>query len=235
MTMVPHKVLVVEDELQIAKFLRKALEDIGCQVFEANNLNRSLIKVGARSPDLVLVDLGLPDGDGIDLIKKIRSWSVMPIIVVSARGTDTAKIAALDAGADDFVSKPFSINELLARVRAQLRRADFRSGSVAQRVCFGNIEVDLEKRTVQRNGELIKLTTTEYRLLAYLIQNADRALTHQQILSNVWGPSHSEDAHYVRVYMGFLRKKIEQDPSRPQYLHSDIGVGYRLLINTERG
>jgi two-component system KDP operon response regulator KdpE len=177
----------------------------------------------------VVLDLGLPDGDGIDLIRDLRAWSDIPIIVLSARTAEADKVAALDAGADDYLIKPFGAAELLARVRAQLRRR-FRAGATGMTVFeFGNVRVDLGKRLVEKNGQPIHLTPTEFRLLAYLIANPDSVLTHRQLLKSVWGPSHSEDSHYVRVYMGHVRKKIEDDPTRPKHILTESGVGYRFV------
>lgn len=223
------KVLIVEDESQIRRFIRAALEDEGCQVAESETLRRGLIEAGSRKPDLLILDLGLPDGDGIDLIRDLRTWSQIPIIVLSARTAETEKVAALDAGADDYLIKPFGAAELLARVRAHLRRS-FRAGATGMTVFeFGNVRVDLGKRIVEKNGQQIHLTPIEFRLLAYLIANPDSVLTHRQLLKAVWGPSHIEDSHYVRVYMGHVRKKIEDDPTRPKFILTESGVGYRFV------
>jgi len=220
-------IVVVEDEGHIRRFIRLALESEGFQVFEADGVRRGLIEAGTRCPDLVIVDLGLPDGDGIDLIRDLRSWSDVPVIVLSARSAEMDKVKALDSGADDYLTKPFGAAELLARVRAQLRRRnrDDRGATLAE---FGTIRVDLAKRTVERNGTEIHLTPIEYRLLAYLIANPDRVLTHRQLLKNVWGAAHVDDSHYVRIYMGYLRKKIEEDPARPKHILTAAGVGYRF-------
>ena len=222
-------IIVIEDEPTIRRFIRMALEGEGCKVYEAENLQRGLIEAGTRQPDMVVLDLGLPDGDGVDLIRDLRSWSNIPIIVLSARTTEADKVGALDAGADDYLSKPFGAAELLARVRAHLRRqarSDKASSSVFE---FGRIRVDLARRVVERGGAAIHLTPIEYRLLSCLIAHPDSVLTHRQLLKQVWGPSHAEDSHYVRVYMGLLRKKIEDDPSQPQHILTEAGVGYRFL------
>lgn len=224
----PPIVIVIEDEAQIRHFVQLALESEGCQVFTAETAKRGLIDSGTRRPDLVVLDLGLPDSDGMGVIRELRAWSDVPIIVLSARTGEAAKIAALDAGADDYLTKPFGAGELLARVRAQLRRRN-RQGAEAQGVMeFGQIRLDLGKRLVWRNGEILHLTPIEYRLLAFLVAHPDCVLTHRQVLKAVWGPSHAEDAHYVRIYMGHLRRKIEADPARPIHLLTESGVGYRF-------
>jgi two-component system KDP operon response regulator KdpE len=221
-------VLVVEDEPQIRHFIEMALSSDGCQVHAAESARRGLIDSGTRRPDLVVLDLGLPDGDGMDVIRELRLWSDVPIIVLSARSGEAAKIAALDAGADDYLTKPFGSGELLARVRAQLRRR-YRAGTAAQNIVeFGAIRLDLEKRLIWREGQALHLTPIEYRLLAFLAAHPDCVLTHRQLLKGVWGPSHSEDTHYVRIYVGHLRRKIEADPARPVHLLTESGVGYRF-------
>jgi two-component system KDP operon response regulator KdpE len=221
-------IVVVEDENNIRRFIKLALESQGFQVFEADSLQRGLIEAGTRRPDLVVLDLGLPDGDGVDFIRDLRTWSEIPVIVLSARSAETDKVAALDGGADDYLTKPFGTAELLARVRAQLRRRS-RGATGTPLAEFGSIRVDLVRRTVERNGVPIHLTPIEYRLLSYLIGNPDCVLTHRQLLKNVWGPSHVEDSHYVRVYMGYLRKKVEEDPTRPKHILTEVGVGYRFI------
>ncbi len=222
-------VIVVEDEAKIRRFIKLALEADQLEVFEADSVARGLIEVGTRQPDLVVLDLGLPDGDGIDLIRDMRTWSEIPIIVLSARTAEADKVAALDAGADDYLIKPFGAAELLARVRAHLRRR-FRAGTTGMTVVeFGNVRVDLGKRIVEKVGQQVHLTPIEFRLLAYLIANPDSVLTHRQLLKAVWGPSHIEDNHYVRVYMGHVRKKIEDDPTRPKFILTESGVGYRFV------
>jgi len=221
-------IVVVEDENNIRRFIKLALESQGFQVFEADSLQRGLIEAGTRRPDLVVLDLGLPDGDGVDFIRDLRTWSEIPVIVLSARSAETDKVTALDSGADDYLTKPFGTAELLARVRAQLRRRS-RGAAGTPLAEFGSIRVDLVRRTVERNGVPIHLTPIEYRLLSYLIGNPDCVLTHRQLLKNVWGPSHVEDSHYVRVYMGYLRKKVEEDPARPKHILTEVGVGYRFI------
>lgn len=222
-------VIVVEDEAKIRRFIKLALEAEHLEVFEADSVARGLIEAGTRQPDLVVLDLGLPDGDGIDLIRDLRTWSEIPIIVLSARTAEAEKVAALDAGADDYLTKPFGAAELLARVRANLRRSS-RAGSTGLSVFeFGNVRVDLGKRIVEKGGQQLHLTPIEFRLLAYLIANPDSVLTHRQLLKAVWGPSHAEDSHYVRVYMGHLRKKVEDDSTRPKYILTESGIGYRFV------
>jgi len=221
--------LLVEDERQIRRFVRTALEAEGWTVHEAETLRQGLIDAGTRKPDLVILDLGLPDGDGMEFLRDLRGWSQVPVIVLSARVGEQDKIEALDAGADDYLSKPFGVGELLARVRATARRRHptaLAPGSVFE---FGDVKVDLSLRTVHRDGERVHLTPIEYRLLTLLIANAGKVLTHRQILREVWGPSHAEDGHYVRVYMGHLRRKLERDPARPEHLLTETAVGYRLV------
>jgi two-component system, OmpR family, KDP operon response regulator KdpE len=225
----PGKVLVVEDEAEIRRFIRLSLQAESLDVAEADGVQRGLIEAGTRRPDLVVLDLGLPDGDGIDFIRGLRTWSAIPIIVLSARTTESDKIAALDAGADDYLVKPFGTGELLARVRAQLRRHPRADAEVAGVLEFGDVRIDLVHRGVERGGAALHLTPIEYRLLTHLASHPNRVLTHPQLLRAVWGPSHSEDTHYVRIYMGHLRAKLEADPSQPQHLITELGVGYRFV------
>jgi len=225
----PGKVLVVEDEVEIRRFIRLSLEAESLEVAEADSVQRGLIEAGTRRPDLVVLDLGLPDGDGIDFIRGLRTWSEIPVIVLSARTTESDKIAALDAGADDYLVKPFGTGELLARVRAQLRRHPRASADAQSLLEFGDVRIDLGHRTVTRAGIGLRLTPIEYRLLTHLASHPNRVLTHPQLLRAVWGPSHSEDTHYVRIYMGHLRAKLEADPSQPRHLVTELGVGYRFV------
>ena len=222
-------ILIVEDEPEIRRFVRHALAGEETQVHEADTLKRGLIEAGTRKPDLVIVDLGLPDGDGTDLIRELRGWSPVPVLVLSARGEETQKIAALDAGADDYLTKPFGVGELIARVRALLRRATRGSAADSPLFRFGEVEVDLATRTVKRDGEAVHLTPIEYRLLACLIANAGRVLTHRQLVKEVWGPAYSDQTHYARIFMQHLRQKLEADAARPRHLLTEIGVGYRLV------
>lgn len=228
----PHRVAVlVEDEPQIRRFVRAALEREGWQVFEATTIAQGLVECGTRKPDLVVLDLGLPDGDGLGLIADLRAWSEVPLIVLSARTGETQKIAALDAGANDYLSKPFGIGELLARVRVATRT---RAGSGRPATArFGDVTVDLAARRVTRGALEVHLTPIEYRLLATLIADAGKVLTHRHLLRDVWGPSHVESSHYLRVYMGNLRGKLEDNAARPRYLQTVTGVGYRLTLDDD--
>ena len=221
-------VLVIEDEPEIRRFLRSALGSEGYRVLEAENGARGEIEAGAHKPDLAIVDLGLPDIDGVELIRRIRAWSPMPIVVLSARAQESAKVEALDAGADDYVTKPFGVGELLARLRAALRHAA-RAGQAGARLRLGELELDLERRRVTRSGAEVHLTPIEFRLLACLAQHLGLVVTHRQLLREVWGPSHVEHVHYLRIYMKQLRDKLEDDPVQPKYLLTDTGIGYRLL------
>lgn len=226
----PHpRTLIVEDEADIRRFVRLTLESEGHEVFEAATLQRGLIEAGTRRPDLLVLDLGLPDGDGVTLIRDLRGWSALPVIVLSARSGEADKIAALDAGADDYLVKPFGAGELMARVRAQLRRSQQQTQSGEPVVRFGGIEIDLVRRSVQRDGAALHLTPIEYKLLTHLVAQPDRVLTHQQLLKVVWGPGHAQDQHYVRVHMANLRKKIEDNPSMPRHLRTEAGIGYRFV------
>ncbi len=229
MTHLMARVLIVEDEPEIRRFVRLTLEAEGYEVHEADGVRRGLIEAGTRRPDLVVLDLGLPDGDGLELIEDLRKWSQIPVIVLSARSRESDKIAALDAGADDYLVKPFGGGELLARVRAQLRRYQQRTAAGDTTIRFGDVEIDLTRRFVGRNGQPLHLTPIEYRLLTYLAGQPDRVITHRQLLSVVWGPGHAEDTHYVRVHMANLRKKIEAEPSMPRHLVTEAGIGYRFV------
>ena len=222
------RVLVVEDEADIRRFVRVALESEGHEVSEAATVQRGLIEAGLRRPDLVVLDLGLPDGDGVDFIQAYRGWSSAPVLVLSARAGEADKIRALDAGADDYLVKPFGAGELLARTRAHLRRRQAHAGSDEAVISFGDIVIDRARRKLQRAGVPVHLTPIEYRLLLLLTSRPDRVLTHRHLLQELWGPSHTEDAHYVRVHMANLRKKIEADPARPRWLLTETGVGYRF-------
>jgi two-component system KDP operon response regulator KdpE len=222
--------LLVEDEPQIRRFVRSALEEEGWHVCEAATMQRGLIEAGTRTPDLIILDLGLPDGDGIEFMADLRKWSSVPVIVLSARTNETEKIRALDAGADDYLTKPFSVGELLARVRATLRRHRQSAGDTTGIVHFGDVAVDLKDRRVTKAGQHVHLTPTEFRLLAVIVTNAGRVVTNPQLLRAVWGPAHAENGHYLRIYMGHLRHKLEDDPAQPRYLITETAVGYRLLL-----
>ncbi len=225
-----QRVLIVEDEVEIRRFVRMSLNAEGFEVIEADSVQRGLIEAGTRRPDLVVLDLGLPDGDGIELIRDLRAWSDMPVLVLSARTTEADKIGALDAGADDYLVKPFSAGELLARVRAQLRRRTRRGADGGTTTIeFGEVKIDLLHRSVERTGEPVHLTPIQYRLLVHLTGYPHCVRTHRQLLHAVWGSSHSEDTPYLRVYMGQLRKKVEADPSQPRHLLTEAGVGYRFV------
>jgi len=220
--------LIVEDEPQIRRFVRMALEGAGWQVHVAGTVQRGVIEAGTRSPDLIVLDLGLPDGDGLALIQAVRGWSPVPIIVLSARVDEAGKITALDAGADDYLTKPFGVGELLARVRAALRRQHKGVAEATSGVHFGGVDVDLQQRQVTRDGRPVHLTPTEYKLLTVLLANLGRVVTAPQLLREVWGPAHAGDGHYVRIYMGHLRRKLEADPAQPRHLLTETAVGYRL-------
>ncbi|MDD5411600.1 MAG: response regulator [Methylobacter sp.] len=222
-------IVVIEDDPQICRFLRTSLSVQGFQVVEAGTGERGVVEIGTRKPELVILDLGLPGMDGITVIRKVREWSAVPIIVLSARSQESNKIAALDAGADDYLTKPFSIGELLARIRVSLRHAARLAGNGVETLfSVGDLLVDLSLRSVHIGEQEIHLTPIEYRLLTVLIHHAGKVLTHRQLLLDVWGPAYVEHAHYVRIYMGQLRRKLESDPTHPRYLLTEAGIGYRL-------
>ena len=222
-------VLVVEDERQMRRFLRTTLSALGYRVIEAERFAEALVAVTTHNPDIILMDLGLPDGDGIDLTRRIRTWSRVPIIVLSARGREEDKVAALDEGADDYLTKPFGVNELLARIRAAMRRsAPSTPGAGPAVLEVGPLRIDQGRREVTVGGREVRLTPIEFRLLALLAGNAGRVLTHRQILKEVWGPAYVDESHYLRVFMAALRRKIEPDPARPRLLLTEPGVGYRM-------
>jgi len=221
-------VLVVEDDADIRRFLRATLTADGYRVVESASGRRAAIDAGTHKPDVAIVDLGLPDLDGVELIRRIRQWSPMPIIVLSARTQETSKVEALDAGADDYVTKPFAVGELLARLRVALRHA--RRGPGGHCVLrLSTASVDLEQRKVTCAGEAVHLTPIEFRLLACMAKHLGMVVTHRQLLTEVWGPTHERDTHYLRVYMKQLRDKLEEDPMQPRHLITETGVGYRLM------
>jgi two-component system, OmpR family, KDP operon response regulator KdpE len=223
-------VLLIEDDSQIRRFLRATLSSQGYRLLEAVTGAEGLRFATTQRPDLIILDLGLPDMDGLALAREIRAWATIPIVVLSARGQDQDKIAALDAGADDYVTKPFSVGELLARMRVALRHAAGASAGAAEPVYeAGNLRVDLALRRVEVNGQEVHLTPIEYKLLSLLVRNCGRVVTHRQILREVWGPSYEDQTHYLRVYMQQLRKKLESEPARPHLLRTEPGVGYRLM------
>jgi len=207
--------------------VRDALEAEGCEVYEADTVSRGLVDAGTRRPDIVILDLGLPDADGMTVIRELRGWTKVPVMVLSARSHETDKIAALDAGADDYLSKPFGVGELLARLRVLLRRHARDAANVAE-ISFGDVRVDLARRLVTRTDQPVHLTQIEYRLLATLLAQRGKVLTHRELLREVWGPTHVESSHYLRIYMGHLRQKLEADPAQPLYLLTEVGVGYRF-------
>ena len=222
-------VVLIEDEPQIRRFLRATLTGQGYRLFEATTGADGLVEIGSRQPDVVIVDLGLPDVDGLEVIRRLREWTDVPVIVLSARGQERDKVTALDAGADDYVSKPFSAGELLARIRVALRHTAGASHE-ADEAAFklGELQVDLLHRRVFVGEREVRLTPIEYKLLTTLVQHTGKVVTHQQLLREVWGPTHTDQAHYVRVYMAHLRHKLEAEPARPRYLLTEPGVGYRL-------
>ncbi len=220
-------VLIVEDDPHIRRFVRQALESEGCAVFETETVQRGLIEAGTRQPDAIVLDLGLPDEDGMALLRELRGWTEVPVLVLSARAEESDKIAALDAGADDYLTKPFGVGELLARLRVLLRRHGRGGAGQAAEARFGDVHVDLARRLVTRAGQPVHLTPMEYRLLAALLSRRGKVVTHRELLREVWGPSHVESNHYLRIYMGHLRQKLEADPAQPAYLLTEVGVGYR--------
>ncbi|MGH7264085.1 MAG: response regulator [Candidatus Rokuibacteriota bacterium] len=225
-------VVLIEDEPQIRRFLRPTLLGEGYRVVEAASGEDGVLQAATRQPDLVILDLGLPDVDGLEVIRRLREWTGVPILVLSARGQERDKIGALDAGADDYVAKPFAVGELLARMRVALRHAARSAREpVDSTFVVGQVRVDLGRRRVFVAETEVHLTRTEYKLLTTLIRHAGRVLTHRQLLQEVWGPGHAEETHYLRVYMGQLRHKLEADPARPRFLLTEPGVGYRLLAD----
>jgi two-component system KDP operon response regulator KdpE len=220
-------VLLVEDEAQMRRFLRAALTSHGYRLVETEKGGEAIGLATSHNPELILLDLGLPDLDGLEVTRQLRDFSTVPIIVLSARGREDDKVAALDAGADDYVTKPFGMNELLARIRVALRH---RQGLAADApsIELDGLRIDFARHEVHREDELIKLTPIEFKLLAFLARHAGKVLTHRQLLKEVWGPTHGDDTHYLRVYMANLRKKVERDPAAPRYLLTEPGVGYRL-------
>ncbi len=221
-------VLVVEDEPQLRRFLRVSLGAHDHRVVEAETAREAAQLIASHNPEVVLLDLGLPDGDGIELTRQLRTWTGVPIVVLSARGREADKVEALDAGADDYLTKPFGVGELLARLRLALRHAR-RGGPAPGTVLeLGELRLDTARRQVAVRGQEVKLTATEFRILAVLAAHPGRVLTHRVLLAEVWGPGHSEEAHHLRVHVAELRKKLEQDPARPRILLTELGVGYRL-------
>ena len=220
-------VLVVEDEPEIRRFLRTSLGAEGYRVVESGTGERGAADAGTHKPDLAIVDLGLPDIDGVEVIRRIRAWSPMPVVVLSARAQERSKIEALDAGADDYITKPFGVGELLARVRVALRHATRSPSGMV--LSFGEAKIDLQKRRATRDGNEVHLTPIEFKLVSCLAKHLGMVVTHRQLLREVWGPSHAEDSHYLRIYVKQLREKLEADPVQPRYLITETGIGYRLL------
>jgi two-component system KDP operon response regulator KdpE len=222
-------VVLIEDDKHIRRFVHTSLEADGMTVFDAETGGQGLAEAATRRPDLVIVDLGLPDMDGIDVIRELRGWSALPVIVLSARSREEHKVAALNAGADDYLTKPFGLPELTARIRAHLRRQTCGGRSELSRVLLGDVTVDLAERRVTRDSQIIHLTPIEFQLLSALVRHAGQVLTHHQLLQEVWGPSHANSYHYLRIYMGHLRQKLERDPAQPEHIITETGVGYRLV------
>ena len=222
------EVLIIDDEAQIRRLLRVTLETAGYRVRESDTAQGGIAEVTFRRPEAVILDLGLPDMPGIEALKRLRDWSKVPVLILSVLGEDEKKIAALDAGADDYLTKPFSGGELLARIRVMLRRAQPSDDLKVLR--FGSIEVDLVRRVVSRDGREVKLTAKEHALLRMLVLNAGKVITHRQILRELWGPNAEEQTHYLRVYVGRLRQKLESNPNRPEHLKTESGIGYRLVV-----
>lgn len=222
------QVLIVDDEIQIRRFLRISLEANGYRVHEAVTGNEGLVRAAQLRPDILILDMGLPDADGVDILRRLREWTTMPVIMLTVRDADSDKVRALDAGADDYLTKPFSLDELMARMRVALRHT--RPAAEEQVFRSGDLEVDLTRRLVTVRDQTVKLTPTEYALLRLLVQQAGRVLTHQQILRAVWGPEYTHETHYLRVYFAQLRQKLEADPATPTLLITEPGVGYRLTV-----
>jgi two-component system KDP operon response regulator KdpE len=233
MSVTPATILVIEDELPIRRFLRPALEAAGWRLVEAETAAAGILEATQARPDVIILDLGLPDADGIEVIHRVRQWSPLPIIVLSARGQDADKITALDAGADDYVRKPFSVSELLARIRVALRHAATLAGPGGpSTISAGDILIDLARRIVTRAGREVHLTPIEYGLLTTLARHAGLVMTHRQLLKEVWGPGHADESHYLRIFVRQLRQKLEQNPTQPRHLLTEVGVGYRFMADT---
>ncbi len=231
MTEEKPKILLVEDELQIRRFLRVTLNSSGYDLVEAAAAREGLMLAATEKPDLIILDLGLPDMDGLDFTRQLREWADIPVIVLSARGQEDDKISALDAGADDYLTKPFGTGELLARLRVALRHSQSNKSEHNQNICqFGKISIDISKRQVLKDGEELHLTPIEFKLLTLFIKHQGRVLTHKHLLKEVWGDAYLDEHHYLRVYMGQLRHKLEDNPARPKFLITEPGVGYRLRL-----
>jgi two-component system KDP operon response regulator KdpE len=232
MTSTPATVLIIEDEPQIRRFLRPAVEAAGYRLLEATTGAVGLLHAAQYNPDVIILDLGLPDMDGLEVIRQVRAWSTRPILILSARGQEDDKVNALDAGADDYVQKPFSVSELMARLRVALRHsattADEKEATV---ITAGDLRIDLLRREVHRAGQPVHLTPIEFELLATLVKHVGLVLTHRQLLKEVWGPGHGDESHYLRIFVRQLRHKLEENPARPQHILTEVGVGYRFVID----
>jgi len=223
-------ILVVEDELPIRRFLRPAIEAAGWKLVEAETAAAGILEATQARPDVIVLDLGLPDTDGIEVVRRVREWSALPIIILSARGQEGDKVAALDAGADDYVQKPFNVAELMARIRVALRHAaSLAQPSADSTIVAGEITIDLARRIVTRAGTEVHLTPIEYKLLTTLARHAGLVMTHRQLLKEVWGPGHADESHYLRIFVRQLRQKLEQNPMQPRHITTEVGVGYRFL------
>lgn len=232
MTAAPTCVLLVEDELPIRRFLRPAIEAAGWRLIEAETGQRGILEASQSRPDVIILDLGLPDIDGVTVIQRVREWSTVPIIILSARGQEHDKVTALDAGADDYVQKPFGVGELVARIRVALRHAAGRAQPTPDvPILAGGITIDLVRRTVSRNDKTVHLTPIEYKLLTTLARHAGLVMTQRQLLREVWGPGHAEDSTNLRMFVRQLRQKLEQNPTQPKHLLTEVGVGYRFVID----
>jgi two-component system KDP operon response regulator KdpE len=223
-------IIVIEDEAQIRRFLRTTLTSEGYHVIEAETGKQGLAEAATRKPDLIILDLGLPDMDGVEVVKGVRTWSSVPVIILSARSQESDKISALDVGADDYLVKPFGVGELLARIRVALRHVSSNANGEEGVFSVDELKVDMIHRKVMVSGTEVHLTPIEYRLLTVLIKHAGKVLTHRLLLNEVWGPNYVERAHYLRIYMGILRHKLEKVPARPRFLLTEVGVGYRLAV-----
>lgn len=231
MTVLAATVLIVEDDAQIRRFLRMTLESDGIAVLDAENGRECLAATLRQRPDLVILDLGLPDMDGVDVIRQLRTWTNIPIVVLSARSAESEKVAALDGGADDYLTKPFGNLELMARLRVHLRKRRDEADAAAPIISFGDVRIDFLLRQVTRSGEPVHLTPTEFKLLGVLVQNPEKVLTHSYLLQAVWGGGHAERQHYLRIYMANLRRKLETNPARPVHITTETGIGYRLRMS----
>lgn len=223
-------VLLVEDEQEIRRFVRTALRSEYYRVVESGTVGDGLIEAGRCHPDLVILDLGLPDADGVEFVQDFRHWSQVPVLVLSARSEEREKIAALDAGADDYLTKPFAVGELLARVRALLRRGLQLQAAPEAQLSFADVTLDMARRVVLRHGEPVHLTPIEYRLLVLLVTHAGKVMTHRHLLREIWGAGQSDNSHYLRVYVGHLRQKLEKDPAQPRHILTETAVGYRFVF-----